>query len=104
MIDHTKIILKVCIQNPNIPIPVKKKKRKEKKVGDMVSWESAISVVLGVIMRKSICMLHEASKMIIEYMSVATAAVRFTGYAVRGPVWVQVAYSPLSSMWLRHDR
>ncbi|KAJ8500405.1 hypothetical protein OPV22_010957 [Ensete ventricosum] len=67
-------------------------------------WEEAIHVVLGVIMRKSFCRLHEVSHMAMEFISLVSTALLFSGVALRRPVPVPPRYSPLSSMVARHDR
>ena len=71
----------------------------------MGSWEAAVSVVLGVIMRKSFCRFQEVGQMAIEFMSVLFTAVRFSGVVFRRPVALSTrTYSPMSSMVSRHDR
>ena len=67
-------------------------------------WQEAIHVVLGVIMRKSFCRLHEVSHMAMELISLISTVLRFSGVALRSPVPVPARYSPLSSMVARHDR
>lgn len=71
---------------------------------EMGSWEAVISVVLGVIMRKSICRFQEIGKVAKEFMSVLSTAVWFSGLVYRRPVAVTTRYSPVSSMVARHDR
>ncbi|WOK95855.1 hypothetical protein Cni_G04562 [Canna indica] len=56
-------------------------------------WEEAIYVVLGVIMRKSICRFHEAAQMAMELISLLSTAARFSGVAFRQPIPVPVRYS-----------
>lgn len=71
----------------------------------MASWEAAVSVVLGVIMRKSFCRFQEVSQVAIEFMSVLITASRFAGVVFRRPVALSARrYSPMSSMVSRHDR
>ncbi|XP_008809985.2 uncharacterized protein LOC103721513 [Phoenix dactylifera] len=67
----------------------------------MGSWEAVISVVLGVIMRKSICRFQEMGKMAMEFISVLSTALRFSGLLFRRPVPVPTTYSPMSSVATR---
>ncbi|VAH85888.1 unnamed protein product [Triticum turgidum subsp. durum] len=49
----------------------------------MSSMDCAIHVVLGVVMRRSICRLHEVVAMAVELGTVLLVAVRFSGMAFR---------------------
>ncbi|KAJ0978423.1 hypothetical protein J5N97_013897 [Dioscorea zingiberensis] len=74
-------------------------------INTMASWEAAVSVVLGVIMRKSFCRFQEVGVVAMEFMSVLVTAIRFSGVVFRRPVALSARrYTPLSSMVARHDR
>ncbi|KAH7677746.1 hypothetical protein IHE45_07G103900 [Dioscorea alata] len=71
----------------------------------MANWETAISIVLGVVMRKSICRFQEVGQIAMEFMSVFATAIRFSGLVFRRPVAVPAGrYSSVpSSMVSRPD-
>jgi hypothetical protein len=49
----------------------------------MATMDCAIHVVLGVVMRRSICRLHEVIAMVLELGTALLVAVRFSGTAFR---------------------
>jgi hypothetical protein len=49
----------------------------------MATMDCAIHVVLGVVMRRSICRLHEVIAMVVELGTALLVAVRFSGTAFR---------------------
>ncbi|KAM0953772.1 hypothetical protein DsansV1_C01g0003501 [Dioscorea sansibarensis] len=71
----------------------------------MANWETAISVVLGVVMRKSICRFQEVGQIAMEFMSVFATAIRFSGLVFRRPVAVPAGrFSSMPSMVSRPDQ
>lgn len=51
----------------------------------MVNWDSVISVVLGVIMRKCICRFHEAGLVAMEFFAIFESAFRSSSAVFRQP-------------------
>ncbi|KAG1338105.1 hypothetical protein COCNU_04G004110 [Cocos nucifera] len=63
-----------------------------------MNWEDAFSIVLGVIMRKSLYRFQEVGQIAMEFVSLFTSAVRFSGLVYRRPIPVSARYAHLSSM------
>lgn len=70
----------------------------------MINWDDAASVVLAVVMRKSICRFQEMGVVAAEFVSVLVSAVRFSSLVFRRHVPVPTRHPPLSTMVARHDR
>lgn len=64
----------------------------------MVNWEAAFSMVLGVILRKSLYRFQEVGQIAIEFVSLFASAVRFSGLVHRRPIPVSARYARFSSM------
>ncbi|PKU62552.1 hypothetical protein MA16_Dca024683 [Dendrobium catenatum] len=72
----------------------------------MARWETTISIVMGVVIRKSLCCFAELGLVMLDLISVFTSTVRFSSFFFRqqGPFSGGSQYSPYSSMLSRHDR
>ncbi|RZS26779.1 hypothetical protein BHM03_00060173 [Ensete ventricosum] len=77
----------------------------------LIHCDVAFFTVMGIWVSSESCVeeslpkgLHEVSHMAMEFISLVSTALLFSGVALRRPVPVPPRYSPLSSMVARHDR
>ncbi|KAL0922962.1 hypothetical protein M5K25_006997 [Dendrobium thyrsiflorum] len=73
---------------------------------EMARWETTISIVMGVVIRKSLCCFAELGLVMLDLISVFMSTVRFSSFFFRqqGPFSGDSQNSPYSSMLSRHDR
>nr|DAD26394.1 TPA_asm: hypothetical protein HUJ06_027862 [Nelumbo nucifera] len=70
----------------------------------MGRFEDGISILLGVILRKSICRLQDLGYLVMDLISVIVSTIRFSELVFRRSTATSGRYSPMSSMIARHDR
>lgn len=80
-------------------------KNVEEKLRIMASSSvDVISVLVNVILRKSIYVYKEFALLMVDFLPVMVSTIRFSRFFFRPTTVVSARYSPMSSMVARHDR